>query len=800
MRNFALIGLLVFLMASCAVKPERLSDDTVSNYAGYNLEKVTADQEPVAGAISLYDAMARAVKYNLDFHVEMYNEALQGGELAVARYEMLPNLVANSAYNSRNNDAGGTTAILRSDRNRFDGDIKLSWNILDFGLSYVRAKQAADKVLVAEERRRKIINRIIGDVRSAYWRAVSAERLVSGLHRLKSRVRRAIRDSETLQKDGVSSPLTALTYQRELVQIQQQIQDLQSDLSVAKSQLAALMNVSLGQNFRLAPGKIHSGLSRLRITADEMMLAAMENRPEIRDVQYKLRINNKETKAALLELLPSASLFAGANVDTDSFLLNSNWIGWGAKASWNLMRIFKFPAKKRLIEAKDELLKKRALAVTMAIMTQVYVSRTRYSHARTRYFTASKHLRVQRGILRQIRESAAADQASEQTLIREEMNTLASRARRDIAFAELQNAYGNIYTVLGIDPYSENINLKRDVKHVASSLRNLWIERGARSGALLTTVRRLGKNRQSGTSSHIRKHQSAGSRVAVSGNSKRTDVVTESYSEELDENSTKEKRWPGFFSRFSVQRKQRTAPNVRNGKGGPGFDTRKKAGVVPASRSGSIKKDDTTAVADGKDAKKPGFFTRLASRRKQRIDNKAPQQRARSVSGATKPNKSAPASRSGSAKKDDTTAVADGKDAKKPGFFTRLASRRKRRIDNKAPHQRAKTVSGATKPNKSAPASRSGSVRKDDTTPVANGKDVKKPGFFSRRAAIRKQRIAKAEQGWKPETVFSRPKQVKTVPVSKKGSNNADDTKPVSDSKEARDPGFIRRLLVNQKS
>ncbi len=493
----------VFL-TSCVVKPEPLDSADVSTFAEDNLARVVANQEPLTGPITLYDAMARAIKYNLDFHVELYNEVLASEKLGNARLEMLPRLVANADYNARNNDAGGTTAVLRSDRNRFNGDITLSWNILDFGLSYVRAKQVADRVLIAEERRRKIINRVIEDVRTAYWRAVSADRLVSGLRRLTVRVRRAIRDSEALQKDGVTSPLTALTYQRELVEIQQRIQTLQADLSVARAQLAALMNISPGQKFRLSPNRIRIGLTRLKMTADEMIYMAMENRPEIRDVQYNMRINQKEAKVALLELLPSAGMFAGANVDTDSFLLNGNWIGWGAKATWNLMKVFKYPGKKRLIEAKDDLLDQRALAITMAIMTQVYVSRARYAHSRRLYYTAAKHLRIQREILRQIRESAAADKASEQTLIREEMNTLASRAKRDIAYSQLQNAYANIYSAMGLNPYSSESTLSGSVKDVSNSLKAVWIERGVRSGALRLKGRKY-RGRKTGASSHNEK-------------------------------------------------------------------------------------------------------------------------------------------------------------------------------------------------------------------------------------------------------------------------------------------------------
>ena len=473
---------LALSVSACTIQPKPLTTGAVQSFASDKLARVTAMQEPVENAISLYEAMARALKYNLDFHVELYNEALATRQLASARLDTLPNLVATAGYLGRNNDSGSRDSLLYPDRTKFHDDIVLSWNILDFGLSKVRAEQTADEVLVARERRRKIINRVIEDVRTAYWRAVSADRLIVGLRKLEGRAETALRNSRALQKDGETSPLTALTYQRELVEIQQRIQNLQKDLSLAKMQLAALMNLKPGTHFTLAQPPRDADATRLVMSGEEMVSAALENRPEIRDLQYQLRINAKESKRALLEMLPTANLFASVNYDSDSYLYNSNWVGWGAKATWNLLNVFKYPAQKRVIEAKDELLDARALALTMAIMTQVHVARVRYGHAKKLFRTASKHLKVQKGIRHQIRSSHAEGLASEQTLIREEMNTLASQVAFDIAYADLQNAYANVFGSMGLDPYADELRRGDSIEQLAVALRTAWVERGDDTG------------------------------------------------------------------------------------------------------------------------------------------------------------------------------------------------------------------------------------------------------------------------------------------------------------------------------
>jgi len=476
--------MLAITVSACAVTPQPLTTGALSNFASDKLSRVTAGQQAITNQVTLYEAMARALKYNLDFQVELYNEALASKTLDSARLDTLPQLVASAAYTGRNNNSGSAGSTIFSDRGKFQEDVSLSWNILDFGLSKIRAEQAADEVLVARERRRRIINRVIEDVRTAYWRAVSADRLVVGLRRLEGRTQKALKNSKALQKDGQTSPLTALTYQRELVEIQQRIQRLQKDLSLAKMQLAALMNVRPGEQFRLAQPKRRSTSTKLTMTSDEMVFAALENRPEIRDIQYKLRINAKETKRALLEMLPSANLFATANWDSDSYLYSNNWVGWGARATWNMLNVFKYPAKKRLVQAKDEVLDARALAVTMAIMTQVHVSRVRYEHSKKIFRTSARHLQVQRGIVKQIRASNAEGLASEQTLIREEMNTLASQVSSDIAYADLQNAYANIYASMGIDPYADDLRAEDSIEDLAQALKSVWIERGDRSGSV----------------------------------------------------------------------------------------------------------------------------------------------------------------------------------------------------------------------------------------------------------------------------------------------------------------------------
>jgi outer membrane protein TolC len=481
------------ILAGCSAKPDLISDAEMAAFVGTNAEQVVANQEAVNGSIGLYDAMARALKYNLDYRVEMLNATLAARSADVKSAAMLPQVVAGSGYNGRDHLAGGYSRSLTtgaksgdasssSERQTFNGDITASWNILDFGLSYVRAKQATDQALIAEERKRKIVNRIIEDVRTAYWRAATAEQLLSGLQSLEVRVNDALSNSRSLAHDGVLAPLTALTYQRELVDIRKQIHQLELELNTAKIQLAALMNIPPGSPYKLRVPKRSGTSLAMRKSGDELVEIAMMNRPELREALLNERITAKEADVALLQLLPGIQAFGGVNFDSNDLLYNSNWVAWGAKASWNVMRLFQYPAIKKENDARASLTREQALAMTMAVFTQVHAARARYGQNAKILKDAQDYFEVQKRILVQVKSAAAEDATSEQSLIREEMNTLLASVKFDIAHADLQNAFANIYATVGLDPYAAGLTGAETVGDLAKGLRGTWIERGDRSG------------------------------------------------------------------------------------------------------------------------------------------------------------------------------------------------------------------------------------------------------------------------------------------------------------------------------
>ena len=474
--------------SGCAILPSPLGSAEMEPRIQNAMRRLMQMNEPVTGPISLYEAMARALKFNLDYRVAMMEEAVRGRETDRARMDMLPQLVANAGYQNRDNDAGGSSRSLLTGRQSLEpstsveretvsADLGLSWDLLDFGLSYARARQAADNRLISLENRRKVANRMIEDVRTAYWRAVTAHRLLDKLQQLSNSVEVSLADSVELEQRRLADPLAALSYQRELLEVQRQVQGLQRELVIAKTQLAALMNLRPGTAFELVVPARRSAAPELCAGPDALVRTALGNRPELREIAYRIRMNELEGEAAWLRLLPSLKGFFGFNYDSNDYLYNQNWVGWGMRTSWNVMNLFRYPVDKDVVRVQGEWLSEREQALTMTVFVQVHVSRAQLSFARQSLQTAARYADVQDRLLELTRVARQANRESAQKLIREELNSLLAEVRFDLAYADVQNAYANLYSAIGLDSFTPDITGQESVPDLSAALRHLWEQR-----------------------------------------------------------------------------------------------------------------------------------------------------------------------------------------------------------------------------------------------------------------------------------------------------------------------------------
>ncbi len=456
-------------LSACAIKPEPVSleqqlADTVAD------QRVMFDnQEPVTRPISLDEAMARAVKYNLQQRLGLMQRALEDNMLEVTRLNMLPQLAASAGWRGRDNVAGSSSQSVTTgeqslepststDRSSRDAQLRLSWNVLDFGVSYFSAKAQANKALAAEEARRKVVADIVQQVREAYWQAASAERLRPELQTALGDARAALVQARQTEKQRLMAPVESLRYQKTLLEMIRQLEVVDGELSIAKARLAGLMNLPPATQYSLVlPDESGYTKPLLNYSLADLETTSMVKRPEIRTETYQARNAVLETRSAMLKLLPGVSLFAGANYDSNSYLVNDQWADTGMQVSWNLFNVLAYPAVKKAGETRLQVAELRRQAMRMAVLTQVNVAWREYQRSSQVFESSNELQQLQRGILRQSESAYASQAQSRLERVRTATETILTTRTRDRSFAEMQVAYGAVYQAAGLDPLPERI-------------------------------------------------------------------------------------------------------------------------------------------------------------------------------------------------------------------------------------------------------------------------------------------------------------------------------------------------------
>ncbi|MFQ6558487.1 TolC family protein [Pseudomonas sp. Lb2C1-1] len=482
-RSQKLFGMsvLALVVSGCAVTSDPIERSISEQRARTDLQNMYKDQEPLSGPLTLHQAMARAVKYNLEGRLKIMEEALAKRQLDLASFDMLPRMALDAGYVGRNNVSAsssqsvetGTQSLEPStsqDRDREVADLTMVWNVLDFGVSYISAKQAGDQRLIVQERRRKVINTIVQDVRSAYWRAMAAERLLKQIDSLMVRVEAARDNSQSMSEQRIGDPVQALGYQRSLIQATRQLEEQRRALSLAKTELATLINLPLGTELTLATQDEYT-IPELKVDLARLEQEALASRPELREQDYQTRITAAETRKAMLRLLPGLEFSAGGHYDSNSFLVEQGWADYGVKVTWNLFNVISAPAAIDVAKAGEEVASARRQAMSIAVLAQLYVANANYREALRQFKTSQQLSDIDGQIVGQLRSRHQAAGIGELDLIQGELNTLQADLRRDLAYADLRNAYGQIFASAGLDPLPNEVQ-STEVQSIATALAN----------------------------------------------------------------------------------------------------------------------------------------------------------------------------------------------------------------------------------------------------------------------------------------------------------------------------------------
>jgi outer membrane protein TolC len=457
------------VLAGCAVAPKPLTLQENSAAAQEDLESIIGKLEPLTGPLTLSQATARAIRNNLETRVRQMEAMAQLRQLDLSRYDMLPRLALSAGYTSRSNDAFGlgyqpdgtisSTPSSAVERSHGTYNAALTWNVLDFGLSYYRAKQNADQVLIVEERRRRALQNLVLDVRLAWWRTEAAQRLLPQIDAMLSQTDRAAERSRLIESRRLLPPLQIIAYRRSLLDMQQQLSQKRQELSQWRTEFAELAGLRPGETYRVvSPSTRTPPLPELTGRADDLEAMALERRPELAEERLKARISEVEGKRQLLSLLPSINLNIGANYDSNKFLINNQWNEVGTLVTFNLLKLLSLPAMKRTQETQEQLDRARREAAVMAVMTQTRVAVNRHDLLRHELGVWNQAVADDQALLKAMQSTQEAGLETELELIRSAARLAITEINRDTVHANLEHAMGRVMNSVGYDVVTADTN------------------------------------------------------------------------------------------------------------------------------------------------------------------------------------------------------------------------------------------------------------------------------------------------------------------------------------------------------
>ncbi|WND02940.1 TolC family protein [Temperatibacter marinus] len=449
----ALAGL--FLLSACAVSPEPNKMADIQKRVDFDLHYIFSQQEEITGPLRLEDVIARAFKYNLDHQLKLMEKALAHGQLGLVKKEMLPQLMSNAGYTLRNNNPGGvsenlTTGSIGSsnsisqERDILSSGLTFSWDALDFGVSYLRAKQSANDVLIAQERKRKVFNNIITEITEAYWAAVATQRWLAKIDELLITAEQALKTAQKVERKTLSNTLDNLNYQQGILLTIQELKSVRHDLKEKKTILAARMNLRPGLEFTLEDEEMDIPIPTLSETIEELEMQALLNLPELREEDYIAENNRLMARQRLLKLFPSLKLNSSVSYNSNKYLYNDTWLQAGVNLSYNIMNLFSIGSIQETKELQEKVDNLRRQSLSMASLAKLHISLQQFEIKKSDYILSAEIADVNNKIRHHELGMKLASRSTGLAVIRTQLHNLLANIKRDQAYSKMLAAYSRL--------------------------------------------------------------------------------------------------------------------------------------------------------------------------------------------------------------------------------------------------------------------------------------------------------------------------------------------------------------------
>lgn len=374
--------------------------------------------------IDMYMAMALALKYNYTRRLASYQESLVAGNISL---NALPTMAENLGYENATYSPAVPT------------DLKVSWNLLDLSSLYYQNSLSASEIS-AQEQSRKVVNNIMLEARSLYWKALAAQRLIPVIDDMNEYLVRVVDEinarSNDMAKAGKKPSTNLLLKKRKYLENIKQLADLRKKFETAETEFVGLLGLYPSTEIKLAGAEYGNfPVPSLRAKLQQLEWLALTNRPELR--VFDLGTSKDELELIIKEF---------DDVDNSDYRQDPNYYNrkWAKNSNDLSMSVFE-EIRSQGLGSYNSLARQR---VSHIILNQVYLSWAMYQSAVEDYFLNMGLAATSEDIAEDITDKEGANKTISHL---ESSRAIIDEANAFLSYIDVQEAIGRLYASLGLD-------------------------------------------------------------------------------------------------------------------------------------------------------------------------------------------------------------------------------------------------------------------------------------------------------------------------------------------------------------
>ncbi len=405
-----------------------------------------------------------ALKYNLQNAIIKCKQDIKKGEKRAAWLKVLPKMKLELNQTSRNQNSSSQFRNLEtgeesldysysSETNNRKYSLGAVWNLLDFGVSYVSAKQSEKQEKITKLEHKKAIQELTLNVTRSYWRnltnssaAIDAVEINKLIFSRDERIKKQIKAKKLSRENG-------LNIHKEMLQTAKILKTYKHEVYKAKTEFSSLLGIMPNVKISFSDIEVPYIDSYDRYDIKKLEEEALLNRPELYMADYKEKISEDNVRIAILKLLPSPAFVLEHNWDNNPHLYANYWYNLGVKAAYE---IFELPARiseKRRNRLELEVVKNKRVALAIGIVAQVRLALIKYHAAAKKCIAYSEISRVQNDLVKTLESQVKKDKTKNDELISAKIGAFFAKVDYLNSYADYQTGKEQLRNSIGKNPF-----------------------------------------------------------------------------------------------------------------------------------------------------------------------------------------------------------------------------------------------------------------------------------------------------------------------------------------------------------